>query len=57
MLGFPSNEFSSQEPGTAEEIATFCRTKYDVSFPLFAKVETKAGGGQSPVYHCWTAFE
>ena len=50
VLGFPSNEFGGQEPGTAEEIATFCRTKYDVTFPLFAKVETKAGASQSPVY-------
>jgi glutathione peroxidase len=50
VLGFPSNEFGGQEPGTADEIATFCRTKYDVTFPLFAKVETKAGAGQSSVY-------
>ena len=50
VLGFPSNEFGGQEPGTAEEIATFCRTTYDVTFPLFAKVETKAGAGQSAVY-------
>jgi glutathione peroxidase len=50
VLGFPSNDFGGQEPGTAEEIATFCRTKYDVSFPLFEKVVTKAGAGQSPVY-------
>src|SRR5205085_12079168 len=35
VLGFPSNDFGGQEPGTAEEIATFCKTKYDVSFPLF----------------------
>jgi glutathione peroxidase len=50
VLGFPSNDFGGQEPGTAEEIATFCKTKYDVSFPLFEKGVTKAGPTQSPVY-------
>ncbi len=50
VLGFPSNDFGGQEPGTAEEIATFCKTKYDVSFPLFEKAVTKAGPTQSPIY-------
>ena len=50
VLGFPSNDFGGQEPGTAEEIATFCKTTYDVSFPLFEKGVTKAGPTQSPVY-------
>jgi glutathione peroxidase len=50
VLGFPSNDFGGQEPGSAEEIATFCKTKYDVSFPLFEKGVTKAGPTQSPVY-------
>ena len=50
VLGFPSNDFGGQEPGTAEEIATFCKTKYDVTFPLFEKVVTKAGPTQSPIY-------
>jgi glutathione peroxidase len=50
LLGFPSNDFGGQEPGTAEEIATFCRTKYGVSFPMFAKLVTKAGPDQSPIY-------
>ena len=50
VLGFPSNDFGGQEPGTAEEIATFCKRTYDVTFPMFAKVVTKAGQGQSPVY-------
>src|SRR6267142_1500921 len=50
VLGFPSNEFGEQEPGTGEEIATFCRLTYDVTFPMFAKVVTRAGAGQSPVY-------
>ena len=50
VLGFPSNDFGEQEPGSAQEIATFCRTNYDVTFPLFEKVVTRAGAGQSPVY-------
>ena len=49
VLGFPSNDFGGQEPGTAEEIKTFCEKKYHVTFPMFAKVKTK-GDGQSPVY-------
>ena len=50
VLGFPSNDFGEQEPGTAEEIATFCRLTYDVTFPMFEKVVTRSGTGQSPVY-------
>jgi glutathione peroxidase len=50
VLGFPSNDFGAQEPGTAEEIATFCQKNYGVTFPMFAKVVTKAGEGQSPIY-------
>jgi glutathione peroxidase len=50
VLGFPSNDFGGQEPGTAEEIATFCRLTYGVTFPMFAKQVTKAGPEQSPVY-------
>jgi len=50
VLGFPSNDFGGQEPGTAQEIRQFCSINYDVSFPLFDKVVTKAGTGQSPVY-------
>ena len=49
VLGFPSNDFGGQEPGTPAEIKTFCEKKYHVTFPLFAKVKTK-GEGQSPVY-------
>jgi glutathione peroxidase len=49
VLGFPSNDFGGQEPGTAEQIASFCTTKYAVRFPLFEKVATK-GPEQSPVY-------
>ena len=39
VLGFPSNEFGNQEPGDADEIREFCSARYDVTFPLFAKVE------------------
>ena len=50
VLGFPSNDFGGQEPGTAVEIRQFCSLNYDVTFPLFEKVVTQAGAGQSPVY-------
>jgi glutathione peroxidase len=50
IIGFPSNDFGGQEPGTPEEIRTFCTTKYDVTFPLMEKVQTKAGDGQSEMY-------
>jgi glutathione peroxidase len=50
VLGFPSNDFGGQEPGTAEEIVNFCKATYGVTFPMFEKVVTKAGPGQSPVY-------
>ncbi len=49
VLGFPSNDFGGQEPGTPEEIKKFCELKYKVEFPLFEKVKTK-GDGQSPIY-------
>jgi glutathione peroxidase len=50
VLGFPSNDFGGQEPGTPAQIRTFCTEKYHVDFPLFAKLQTKAGAGQSDVY-------
>ena len=50
ILGFPSNDFGSQEPGSPEEIQKFCSSKYSVTFPLFEKVVTKAGKDQSPIY-------
>jgi len=50
VLGFPSNDFGGQEPGTAQEIATFCKLTYDVTFPMFEKVVTRAGADQSPIY-------
>ncbi|MCU0232701.1 MAG: glutathione peroxidase [Thermoanaerobaculales bacterium] len=53
VIGFPSNDFGGQEPGTAEEIASFCRLNYGVSFPMMAKVRTK-GPEQDPVYRTLT---
>lgn len=50
VLGFPSNDFGGQEPGSPAEIADFCKRTYDVSFPMFGKVVTKEGPGQSPIY-------
>jgi glutathione peroxidase len=50
VLGFPSNDFGQQEPGTPQEIAQFCKLTYGVTFPMFAKVVTKPGPDQSPVY-------
>ena len=54
LLGFPSNDFGGQEPGTSAEIAAFCKDKYDVTFPLMSKVQTKPGAEQSPIYS-WLA--
>ena len=56
VLGFPSNDFGSQEPGTAAEIQEFCKLTYDVTFPMFEKVVTKAGATQSPVYKFLGAY-
>lgn len=50
VLGFPSNDFGSQEPGTAAEIQEFCKLTYDVTFPMFEKVVTRPGASQSPIY-------
>ncbi len=50
VLGFPSNDFGGQEPGSATDIRQFCSSKYAVDFPLFQKVVTKAGQGQSDIY-------
>jgi glutathione peroxidase len=49
ILGFPANNFGAQEPGTNEEIKTFCSTKYQVTFPLYAKVSVK-GEDTTPLY-------
>ena len=49
VLGFPCNQFGAQEPGLASEIASFCATSFDVSFPLFDKVEVN-GPNRHPLY-------
>ncbi|MCB9616380.1 MAG: glutathione peroxidase [Sandaracinus sp.] len=49
VLGFPCNQFGAQEPGTPEEIRSFCATTYDVSFPLFAKIDVN-GESRDPLY-------
>ncbi|NJM41984.1 MAG: glutathione peroxidase [Anaerolineae bacterium] len=49
VLGFPCNQFGEQEPGSMEEILTFCSTQYDVSFPIFSKVDVN-GDERSPLY-------
>jgi glutathione peroxidase len=49
VLGFPCNQFGAQEPGTEEQIGEFCSTTYDVTFPLFAKVEVN-GDNAHPLY-------
>lgn len=54
ILGFPANEFGAQEPGTNEEIQSFCSTKYDVTFPMFGKIVVK-GQGQHPLYAALTS--
>ncbi|MFI7498578.1 glutathione peroxidase [Streptomyces sp. NPDC049687] len=54
VLGFPCNQFGQQEPGTAEEIRAFCSTTYDVTFPLFEKVDVN-GATRHPVYAFLTA--
>ena len=50
VLGFPCDQFGHQEPGDEAAIATFCSTTYDVTFPMFAKVEVN-GPGTHPLYH------
>jgi glutathione peroxidase len=49
VLGFPCNQFGHQEPGDESEIKTFCSLNYDVTFPLFAKIEVN-GAGTHPLY-------
>ncbi len=49
VLGFPSNQFGRQEPGTAEEIGAFCASRYSVSFPLFAKIDVN-GAHAHPLF-------
>ena len=54
VLGFPANNFGAQEPGTNDEIKTFCETNYGVEFPLFEKIEVN-GDGRHPLYEQLTA--
>jgi len=49
ILGFPANNFHSQEPGTDEDIKTFCTSKYNVTFPMMSKISVK-GDDQAPLY-------
>jgi len=49
VLGFPSNDFGGQEPGSAEEIASFCKSKFNVSFPMFQKLHA-VGRSRAPLY-------
>jgi glutathione peroxidase len=53
VIGFPSNDFGGQEPGSADEIATFCRKNYGVEFPMMAKVHAK-GPKIAPIYETLT---
>ena len=54
VIGFPSNQFGEQEPGTAEEIETFCSTTYGVTFPMTEKIDVN-GDDRHPVYEILTA--
>jgi glutathione peroxidase len=53
VLGFPCNQFGEQEPGSPDEIATFCSTTYGVTFPMFEKIEVN-GDGRHPLYQTLT---
>jgi glutathione peroxidase len=54
VLGFPANEFGAQEPGTNDQIARFCTSKFDVSFDMFGKVVVK-GAGIDPLFQWLTS--
>jgi glutathione peroxidase len=56
VLGFPANNFKGQEPGSDEEIASFCAVNYDVHFPLFSKISV-LGADQHPLYAQLTAAQ
>jgi glutathione peroxidase len=53
IVGFPANNFGAQEPGTNEEIKTFCSRKYNVTFPMYGKVSVK-GDDETPLYQYLT---
>jgi len=54
VLGFPCNQFGQQDPGSNDEIATFCQRNYGVSFPMMAKIDVN-GAGAHPLYQWLTA--
>jgi glutathione peroxidase len=54
VLGFPCNQFGKQEPGSADEIRSFCRKSYGISFPMFDKVDVN-GAGAHPLYQWLTS--
>ena len=54
VLGFPCNQFGSQDPGSNDEIASFCQLNYGVSFPMMAKIDVN-GANASPLYKWLTA--
>lgn len=54
VIGFPSNQFGGQEPGSAEQIADFCSATYGVTFPMSDKIEVN-GAGRDPIYAALTA--
>ncbi len=56
ILGFPANNFGHQEPGTNAEIMEFCKSTYDVKFPMFAKISVK-GDDQAPLYKYLTSLD
>lgn len=56
VLGFPANNFMGQEPGTDEEIASFCSSKFGVNFPMFSKIDV-IGDDQHPLYEFLTKKE
>lgn len=53
ILGFPANNFGAQEPGSNDEIKTFCQSKYNVTFPMFSKISVK-GDDKAPLYQYLT---
>ena len=54
ILGFPANNFGAQEPGTNEEIKTFCSRNYNVQFPMYSKISVR-GGDKAPLYQFLTS--
>ena len=56
IVGFPANDFGAQEPGSNQEIATFCKKNYSVSFPMASKITVK-GDAMAPIYQWLTKKE